>query len=74
MFFISVCTVSSATLKLSKLKYLDLSYNQLNESIVPYLVGLASPKALYLDGNNMGGRLPLKGNLFVLTKGYLYKY
>lgn len=71
MFFIFVYTVSIATPKLSKLEYLDLSYNQLNGSIVPYLIGLSSLKALSLHWNNIGRGLPFKGNVHVhVFKGY----
>ncbi|XP_039145755.1 receptor-like protein 15 isoform X2 [Dioscorea cayenensis subsp. rotundata] len=67
--------VYSATPKLSKLRYLDLSNNQFNESIVPHLIGLSSLKTLYLEWNDMGGDLPLKGlcklmNLEELDIGY----
>lgn len=63
--------VSIATPKLSKLEYLDLSYNQLNGSIVPYLIGLSSLKALSLHWNNIGRGLPFKGNVHVhVFKGY----
>ncbi|KAH7688384.1 Non-specific serine/threonine protein kinase protein, partial [Dioscorea alata] len=50
---------SGALLKLSKLKYLDLSYNHLNESIVPYLIKLSSLKTLILRSNSFHGELPL---------------
>ncbi|XP_039117824.1 receptor-like protein 9a [Dioscorea cayenensis subsp. rotundata] len=39
--------------KLSKLKYLDLSGNYLNGTIIPYLGGISSLKTLDLTNNNM---------------------
>ena len=52
--------------KLSKLRYLDLSFNDLNESIVPYLIRLSSLKTLILAGNKFHGELPLNGRYSVL--------
>ncbi|XP_058072774.1 receptor-like protein 15 isoform X5 [Magnolia sinica] len=45
--------------RLSKLEHLDLSYNPLNESILPYLGALLSLKSLSLRSNNFG--LPDRG-------------
>ncbi|KAH7688439.1 Leucine-rich repeat protein [Dioscorea alata] len=67
--------VSGALSKLSKLKYLDLSDNYLNGSIIPYLGQMSSLKTLDLSENQIGEGLDLNGlckikNLQELDIGY----
>ncbi|KAG5226261.1 receptor protein [Salix suchowensis] len=55
--------------KMSKLEYLDLSYNRLNNSILSYLDGLSSLKTLDISYNRLEGLIDLKecpSNLEVL--------
>ncbi|KAJ6817300.1 putative LRR receptor-like serine/threonine-protein kinase GSO1 [Iris pallida] len=60
--------------QLSKLEYLDLSLNDLNENIIPYLARISSLKKLSLAGNDMSGMLQMEefrklSNLEVLDLG-----
>ncbi|KAH7688454.1 Non-specific serine/threonine protein kinase protein [Dioscorea alata] len=54
-------TLSGALSKLSKLKYLDLSENYLNGSIIPYLGQISSLKTLDLSWNKMDEGFDLNG-------------
>ncbi|KAM0939101.1 putative non-specific serine/threonine protein kinase [Dioscorea sansibarensis] len=47
-------------LRMNRLKYLDVSSNSLNATIVPFLAGLTSLESLFLSDNQMQGRLPFK--------------
>ncbi|XP_058072739.1 receptor-like protein 14 isoform X3 [Magnolia sinica] len=47
--------------RLGNLEQLDLSWNQLNRSILPYLGALSSLKSLDLSWNNLEGCFPSKG-------------
>ncbi|KAG5225619.1 receptor protein [Salix suchowensis] len=49
--------------KMSKLEYLDLGYNRLDNSILSYMDGLSSLKELYLGYNRLEGLIDLKGNM-----------
>ncbi|XP_058071085.1 receptor-like protein 13 [Magnolia sinica] len=46
--------------RLCNLEQLDLSWNQLNRSILPYLGALSSLKSLHLRGNKLEGCFPSK--------------
>ncbi|XP_058072746.1 receptor-like protein 56 isoform X9 [Magnolia sinica] len=61
--------------RLGNLEQLDLSWNQLNRSILPYLGALSSLKSLDLSWNNLEGCFPSKelanlSKLEVLDLGY----
>ncbi|KAG5226195.1 receptor protein [Salix suchowensis] len=47
--------------KMSKLEYLYLGYNRLDNSILSYLDGLSSLKTLYINNNRLEGLIDLKG-------------
>ncbi|KAB5514768.1 hypothetical protein DKX38_028674 [Salix brachista] len=47
--------------KMSKLEYLDLSYNRLNNSVLSYVDGLSSLKTLDISYNRLEGLIDLKG-------------
>ncbi|KAJ6958346.1 receptor-like protein 15 [Populus alba x Populus x berolinensis] len=55
-------TVSEGLSKLNKLEYLDLRYNNFNNSILSSLKGLSSLKYLSLDGNRLQGSINMKGS------------
>ncbi|KAB5514259.1 hypothetical protein DKX38_028165 [Salix brachista] len=57
--------------KMSKLEYLDLRYNQLDNSILSYMDGLSSLKSLYLDYNRLKGLIDLKEYSINLETLYL---
>ncbi|KAG5226194.1 LRR receptor serine/threonine-protein kinase [Salix suchowensis] len=47
--------------KMSKLEYLDLSFNRLNNSVLSYVDGLSSLKTLDISYNRLEGLIDLKG-------------
>ncbi|KAG5225629.1 LRR receptor serine/threonine-protein kinase [Salix suchowensis] len=47
--------------KMSKLEYLDLGYNRLDNSILSYMDGFSSLKSLYIDYNRLEGLIDFKG-------------
>lgn len=54
--------------KLRNLEIMDLSSNEFNNSIFPFLNAATSLTALFLRNNYMGGSFPVKG-VFHLSQG-----
>ncbi|XP_015158565.1 probable leucine-rich repeat receptor-like protein kinase At1g35710 [Solanum tuberosum] len=61
---LSYCAIQSKSGNITKLKYLDLSENNLNSTIPNWLYGCKDLESLGLGRNRLEGTLFLSGNLF----------